>query len=56
MEIMRKSGYAGYGNNGLNSYAKIAARLQERYSTKYAEKYGEAGFIPQAVMDAVREV
>ena len=38
MEIMRDSGYPGYGNNGLNSYAKIAARLQERYSTNYADK------------------
>ena len=54
MEIMRDSGYPGYGNNGLNSFDRVAARLHERYSQKYAERYGNAKFTPQAVQDAVR--
>ena len=37
MEIMQASGYPGYGNHGLNSSERMAARLQERYSAKYAE-------------------
>ena len=56
MEIMRDSGYPGYGNDGLNSFDRVAARLHERYSLKYAEKYGEAKFTPQAVQDAVRHL
>eukprot|EP00959_Pyramimonas_sp_CCMP1952_P034334 719625-Pyramimonas_sp.AAC.1 len=53
---MRDSGYPGYGNNGLNSFDRVAARLHERYSQKYADKYGEAKFIPQAVQDAVQQL
>ena len=56
IEIMRDSGYPGYGNNGVNSFDRVAARLEERYSHKYAEKYGEAMFTPQAVQDAVRQL
>ncbi|CAK0833594.1 unnamed protein product [Prorocentrum cordatum] len=56
MELMRDSGYPGYGNNGLNSFDRVATRLHERYSQKYAETYGEAKFIPQAVQDAVQQV
>ena len=56
MEIMRDSGYPGYDYNGLNSFDRVAARLQERYSQKYAEKDGEAKFTPQAVQDAVRHL
>ena len=37
MEIMQASGYPGYGNHGLNSSERMAARLQEHYSAKYAE-------------------
>ena len=46
MEIMRDSAYPGYNNNGLNSYDKVALRLQERYSHKYAERFGETEFVP----------
>ena len=48
IEIMRDSGYPGYGKNGVNSFDRVAARLQVRYSEKYAERYGEAQFTPQA--------
>ncbi|CAK0802944.1 unnamed protein product, partial [Prorocentrum cordatum] len=56
IEIMRDSGYPSYGNNGLNSFDRVATRLHERYSQKYADKYGEAKFIPQAVQDAVQQL
>eukprot|EP00959_Pyramimonas_sp_CCMP1952_P182710 3821121-Pyramimonas_sp.AAC.1 len=56
IEIMRASGYPGYGNNGLNSFDRVTARLHERYSQKYADEYGEAKFIPQAVHDAVQQL
>ncbi|CAK0805824.1 unnamed protein product [Prorocentrum cordatum] len=56
IEIMRDSGYPGYGNNGLNSFDRVATRLHERYSQTYAYKYGEAKFIPQAVQDAVQQL
>ena len=52
---MRNSGYPGYGSEGLNSKDKVAARLYKQYSSKYAEKFGDAKFTPQAVYDAVRE-
>ena len=54
MAIMRESGYPGYGNDGLNSFDKVAARLRERYSEKYAAKYGDAKFTPKAVAEAVQ--
>ena len=53
---MRDSGYPGYGNDGLNSKTRVAARLHERYSQKYEAKYGEAKFTPRAVQDAVRHL
>ena len=56
MDIMRRSGYPGYDNAGVNSVDRVASRLQERYSQKYGEKYGDAKFMPQAVQDAVRQL
>ena len=41
---------------GPNSSGRAAARLREWRSQKYAEKYGEAKFTPQAVQDAVRHL
>ena len=56
MRIMKDSGYLGYGSNGLNSSERIAARLKTRYSDTYLEKWGEAKFTPQTVLDAVHHV
>ena len=53
---MGDSGYPEYDNNRLNSCARVAARLQVRYSQKNAEKYNEATFTLQAVQDAVRQL
>jgi hypothetical protein len=49
IEIMRRSGYAGYENRGINSPDKVAQRLKERYT----DVYGQAAFIPEAVMTAI---
>ena len=54
IDIMRLSGYPGYANDGLNSFDRVAGRLNDRYTSKYAERFGEASFTPQAVQDAVR--
>ena len=53
---MGDSGYPEYDNNRLNFCARVAARLQVRYSQKNAEKYNEATFTLQAVQDAVRQL
>ena len=49
IEIMRHSGYAGYENRGINAPDKVAQRLKERYT----DVYGQASFIPKAVIDAI---
>ena len=49
IEILRRSGYHGYENDGVSSPARVAQRLDERYT----QKYGYASFTPQAVQNAV---
>ena len=56
IDIMRLSGYPGYANDGLNSFDRVAARLNDRYTSKYAGRYGEAQFTQQAVQDVVRQI
>ena len=46
IHIMRVSGYPGYANDGLNSFDRVAKRLNDRYTSKYAERFGEASFTP----------
>ena len=50
IEILRRSGYPGYESTGVNSPARVAQRLEERYT----RKYGSAAFTPVAVTDAIR--
>ena len=50
IEILRHSGYPGYEQDGVNSPALVAQRLDERYT----QKYGHASFTPQAIQNAVR--
>ena len=46
--IMRRSGYPGYENSGVNAPDKVALRLKERY----VDVYGHAAFVPAAVQAA----
>ena len=46
---MRRSGYDGYANRGINAPDKVAQRLKERYT----DVYGQASFIPKAVRVAI---
>jgi hypothetical protein len=50
IEILRRSGYPGYEERGINGVDAVAFRLNERYR----EKYGHAEFIPKAVLEAVQ--
>ena len=49
VDIMRSSGYHGYEAGGVNAPNKVAQRLKERYT----DVYGQASFIPAAVLRAV---
>ena len=50
IEILRASGYPGYEAEGVNSRARVAQRLSERYH----KVYGDATFMPAAVKEAIR--
>ena len=50
IEILRRSGYPGYEQHGVNAPAKVAQRLDERYT----QKYGSAAFTPAAVAEAIK--
>ena len=50
IDILRASGYPGYGPKGVNSAEKVAQRLSDRYRSVY----GESSFTPAAVHGAVR--
>ena len=50
IDILRGSGYPGYETDGINSAARVAQRLDDRYR----KVYGEASFTPAAVEQAVR--
>ena len=50
IEILRRSGYPGYEEHGVNSPARVAQRLDERYT----QKYGSAAFTPAAVSEAIK--
>ena len=52
IDILRSSGYPGYDRNGVNSPDKVASRLNSRYT----EKYGQAAFTPDAVLEAVNVI
>ena len=47
--ILRRSGYPGYEQHGVNAPDRVAQRLKERYT----DVYGRAAFIPRAVEKAV---
>eukprot|EP00973_Karenia_brevis_P093968 12420082-Karenia_brevis.AAC.1 len=47
--ILRKTGYPGYEENGMNSEAKV----REKVAELYREKTGEAKFIPESIKSAV---
>ena len=49
IEVVRRSGYPGYEKDGINSPDRVAHRLSERYRNVY----GDAAFIPAAVLQAV---
>ena len=49
IEVLRKSGYAGYEDEGINSRVQVAARMKERYE----DKYGKVSFVPEAVREVV---
>ena len=49
IEILRKIGYPGYEQDGVNSPGRVAQRLEERYT----QKYGTAVFTSTAVTEAI---
>ena len=50
IEILRRSGYPGYEQHGVNAPGRVAQRLDERYT----QKYGTAVFTPVAVNEAIK--
>jgi len=53
LEVMRNTGYPGYGPGDVNSAELVAQRLQARYKDPYAS-YGRSAFVPKAVLAAVQ--
>ena len=52
IEILRHSGYPGYESHGINSSARVAQRLEDRYG-KYRDLYGHAAFTPSKIEEAI---
>ena len=51
-DIMRHSGYPGYGAGDVNSAERVAHRLKKQYKDPYGE-YGRTAFVPDKVYKAV---
>ena len=53
LQVMRNTGYPGYGPGDVNSEELVAQRLQARYKDPY-ESYGRSAFVPRAILSAVQ--
>ena len=51
-DIMRQSGYPGYGAGEVNSAELVAQRLKDRYTDRYYAIHGRAAFVPDIVHKA----
>ena len=52
IELLRESGYAGYGETGLNSKERVRSRMREMYQERYS--YDDS-FTPKVVQDAIEQ-